>query len=210
MCVDHQALIAVTNCDLPILSSQLCTANLTGIKNNSLIHVAHITTPLYGLTSPISLHWQLLDGQLRPLVIDNPHHTTSPHVCLLTRPWYQHTYSGPQSPPTPPHTTLRADHLIQPAWVNPLNPASHYKLIRRFCRSWRCCGSCRDFRLTTGTLRLADARAQTDNWIGDPPAKTKPATPFPDHCMTKKCPACDNMLNFRPILYINKAHHYPL
>ena len=91
-----------------------------------------------------------------------------------------------------------------------VKPASHYKLIRRFRRSRRCCGSCRDFRLTTGTLRLADARAQTDNWIGDPSAKTKPATPFPDHCMTKKCPACDNILNFRPILFVNNVHHYPL
>ena len=44
-----------------------------------------------------------------------------------------------------------------------IKPASHYKLIRRFRRSRRCCGSCCDFRLTTGTLRLADARAQTDN-----------------------------------------------
>ena len=90
-----------------------------------------------------------------------------------------------------------------------VKPASHYKLIRRFRRSRRCCGSCRDFRLTTGTLRLADARAQTDIWIGDPSAKTKHATPFPDHCMTKKCPACDNILNVRPTLYVNKAHHYP-
>ena len=92
--------------------------------------------------------------------------------------------------------------VMLPIWC--LKPASHYKLIRRFR------GSCRDFRLTTGTLRLADAHAQTDNWIGDPSAKTKPATHFPDHCMTNKCPACDNILNFRPILYVNKTHHYPL
>ena len=102
-------------------------------------------------------------------------------------------------------STIKLWNKLQPAVINSttipqLKPASHYKLIRRFRRSRRCCGSCRDFRLTTGTLRLADARAQTDNWIGDPSAKTKPATPFPDHCMTKKCPACDNILNFRPIM----------
>ena len=55
--------------------------------------------------------------------------------------------------------SLRLEHIP----VHRVKPASHYKLIRRFRRSGRCCGSCRDFRLTTGTLRLADARAQTDN-----------------------------------------------
>ena len=44
-----------------------------------------------------------------------------------------------------------------------LKPASDYKLIRRFRLSRRCRSSCRDFRLATGTLRLADACAQTDN-----------------------------------------------
>ena len=95
-------------------------------------------------------------------------------------------------------------NLAKPLRLGELKPASHDKLIRRFRLSRRCCGSCRDFRLATGTLRLAD------NWIGDPSAKTKPATPFPDHWMTKKCPTCDKIVNFRPILYVNKAHHYPL
>ena len=38
-----------------------------------------------------------------------------------------------------------------------VKPASDYKLIPRFRLSRRCRGSCRDFRLPTGTLRLADA-----------------------------------------------------
>ena len=45
-----------------------------------------------------------------------------------------------------------------------LKPASDYKLIRRFRLSRRCHSSCRDFRLATGTLRLADylRRARSD------------------------------------------------
>ena len=45
-----------------------------------------------------------------------------------------------------------------------VKPASDYKLIRRFRLSRRCRSSCRDFRLATGTLRLADylRRARSD------------------------------------------------
>ena len=55
-----------------------------------------------------------------------------------------------------------------------IKPASDYKLIRRFRLSRRCRSSCRDFRLATGTLRLADylGRARSD-WqliIGHPSA----------------------------------------
>ena len=55
-----------------------------------------------------------------------------------------------------------------------LKPASDYKLIRRFRLSRRCRSRCRDFRLATGTLRLADylGRARSDRQliIGDPSA----------------------------------------
>ena len=45
-----------------------------------------------------------------------------------------------------------------------VKPASDYKLIRRFRLSRRCRGSCLNFRLPTGTLRLADylGRARPD------------------------------------------------
>ena len=48
-----------------------------------------------------------------------------------------------------------SDHLTL------LKPASDYKLLRRFRLSRRCCGSCRDFRLTPGMLRLADHLERT-------------------------------------------------
>ena len=65
--------------------------------------------------------------------------------------------------------------LFKKCGHNPsLKPASDYKLIRRFRLSRRCRSSCRDFRLATGTLRLADylGRARSDRQliIGDPSA----------------------------------------
>ena len=101
---------------------------------------------------------------------------------------------------------LRYPGYLYPEPYEPgLKPASDYKLIRRFRLSRQCRGSCLDFRLPTGTLRLADylGRARSD-WqliIGDPSANYNPTTPFPDYCMTKKCASCDKIVIFWPILY---------